>query len=199
MKKQTTTKTITRPANPLEDRNDFADLLQFVMAAKDKATFEDRRLVRKGLAKWKDYLQISGHLAEQARNQLIKLACSASDPITQEFMKAEADIMLASFGLETASPLEKVIIEQIVNCWIYHSINEYKYASIMTEGSSLNQAEFWERRITASQKRYLRAVETWARIRRLGLPQPAPVQVNIAEKQVNVNANNVQGAGNRTA
>ena len=189
MKKQNPTKTITRPTNPLEDRNQFADLLHLVHEAGDKATFDDRQLVRKGLAKWKDFIQISGHLAEQARNQLIKLACSNSDPITQEFMKAEADIMLASFGLETAPPLEKIIIEQIVNCWIYHSINEYKYATLVAEGSSLSQGEFWERRMLASQKRYLRAVEALARVRKLALPQPAPVQVNIAEKQVNLNAN----------
>ena len=52
----------------------------------------------------------------------------------------------------------------------------------MTGNTTIVQADFWERRLSAAQRRFLRATETLARVRRLQLPA---VQVNIAERQLN--------------
>ena len=43
--------------------------------------------------------------------------------------------------------------------------------------------EFWERRLSMSQRRSLQACETLAKVRKMKLPS---VQLNIGEKQVNV-------------
>jgi hypothetical protein len=47
----------------------------------------------------------------------------------------------------------------------------------------IHQVEFFERRVTQCQKRYLAAVKALAQVRRLMRPF---IQVNIAEKQINV-------------
>ena len=54
----------------------------------------------------------------------------------------------------------------------------------MVSGSmSLPQGEYWEKRLTAAQRRYLRAIETLTNVRKMNLPA---IQVNIGENQVNV-------------
>jgi len=51
------------------------------------------------------------------------------------------------------------------------------------ETFGLESGHFWDRRLSAAQRRHLRACETLARIRRMGI---AALQVNIARQQVNV-------------
>ena len=64
---------------------------------------------------------------------------------------------------------------------------EQQYTGMLYESSiSLEKARFWEGRLNAAQRRFLRAMETLARVRKLKLP---PVQVNIAapgSQQANV-------------
>lgn len=80
-------------------------------------------------------------------------------------------------------PLEKLLVKQIVLCWLQLGYIEYQYNSLLTQGNTaINSANFWEQRLSAAQRRYLRALETLARVRRLNLPA---VQVNIGAQQVN--------------
>ena len=79
--------------------------------------------------------------------------------------------------------LARLIIGQIVGCWLRLSFVEYTYGRALVTGTlTLNQGDFWERRLSAAQRRYLRAIETLARVRRMNLPA---MQVNIAAQQVN--------------
>lgn len=79
--------------------------------------------------------------------------------------------------------LEKLLIQQIALAWLKLAFTEYHHRHYLTNGNTtITQADFWERRLSAAQRRYLRAVETLARVRRLQLPA---VQVNIGAQQVN--------------
>ena len=44
------------------------------------------------------------------------------------------------------------------------------------------EIQHWEKRLNAAQRRFLRACESLARIRKMKLP---PMQINIAQQQVN--------------
>ncbi len=80
-------------------------------------------------------------------------------------------------------PLERLLVQQVVLCWLQMGYIEYQYNSLLPQGdTTLPSANFWERRLSAAQRRYLRAIETLARVRRLNLPA---VQVNIGAQQVN--------------
>ena len=48
-----------------------------------------------------------------------------------------------------------------------------------------SQLQHWEKRLSANQRRYFRAIETLARVRKLASRTPEILQVNIAEQQVN--------------
>lgn len=78
--------------------------------------------------------------------------------------------------------LERLLIQQIVLAWLKLAYTEHHHRHYLANGGTLKECDFWERRLSAAQRRFLRAGETLARVRRLQLPA---VQVNIAEQQVN--------------
>jgi len=77
-----------------------------------------------------------------------------------------------------------MLVAHVALCWVRLQMTEQGYTSVATaEHMSLHEAEYWERRLSATQRRYLRAVGILERVRRL--PRPS-LQVNIGQKQVNV-------------
>lgn len=122
-----------------------------------------------------------GDLAEQANLNMIKTMQAP------QAMKTALQLGLPTMAAELTQPgdgeLEKLIIGQIVGCWLRLSFVEYTYSVNTVSGSmNMKQGEYWERRLSAAQRRYLRAVESLARVRRLRLPT---MQVNIGGQQVN--------------
>ncbi len=66
-----------------------------------------------------------------------------------------------------------------------HQRVEQSYTGLMNQTEVvIAQADWWERRMTAAQGRYRRAVESLARVRRL--THPSALQINVGERQVNV-------------
>lgn len=79
--------------------------------------------------------------------------------------------------------LERLLVQQVVLTWLKLGHTEWHHEHILVNGHmTIQVADFWERRLSAAQRRYLRACETLARVRRLGLPM---LQVNIGAQQVN--------------
>jgi hypothetical protein len=65
-----------------------------------------------------------------------------------------------------------------VLCWLRLNIIENRHEA--QSNQTLAQGDYGERTLSSTQKRYLRAVETLAKIRKLGIN----VQINIADKQI---------------
>ncbi len=90
----------------------------------------------------------------------------------------------ADLGYADASPMERMLIDAVVLAWLRYTQVERAAANTWGDSHSLTSGAYWDKRLSAAQRRYLRAIETLARVRRLALPM---LQVNIAEKQqVNV-------------
>lgn len=132
-----------------------------------------------------EYWRLAGDLAEQATLTIVD-GMQATKAVKESLM-----VGLHQTAAELTQPgdgaLERLIIWQIVGCWLSLSYVEYVLGRNTVEGNfNIPQGTYWEKRVTSAQRRYLRAVETLARVRRLKVPA---VQVNIAEQQVNqVNA-----------
>lgn len=128
--------------------------------------------------------RITGDLAEQAN--LIMIEDMQAPTAMKEALKVGLSAMAAELTQPGDGELEKLIIRQIVGCWLRLSYVEYVYNRNTVAGVNIRQGDHWERRLSSAQRRYLRAVESLARVRRLRLPA---VQVNIGAQQVNqVNA-----------
>ena len=120
----------------------------------------------------------------QGVNQAI-VKSMTSNGLSQEVFLRHVDTQRTEMGYADAPPLERPLIDHVVTCWLRLQKTELTYTGMNGQSITLTQADFWERKLTQAQARYLRAIETLARVRRLARPAP-PMQVNIAEKQVNI-------------
>lgn len=80
------------------------------------------------------------------------------------------------------SPLERLLVERVVCCWI--AVNGYETRHAQKAGDmTIPQSEYHQRLTDRAHRRFLSSVKSLAQVRRLALPA---IQVNIGDKQVNV-------------
>jgi len=128
---------------------------------------------------WRDLCD----LGEQTTGAIIALV--RGTPLVRESIRHNAAQTRDEMGYRTASALERGMIEAVVQAGLIYQIAQHLYARNMRGALTLEQAEFWERKLTRAQGRYLQACLTLARVRRLLIPA---VQVNVAGMQVNLPA-----------
>ena len=107
----------------------------------------------------------------------------------QLLLEAEALSIKKDLGYSSSNTLEKLIIDQILYCWAGINYVELRVLATLTQsGLSFHTLEYWQENLTRYQNRYLRAIETLARVRKLN--KSISLQVNVATdggKQINVN------------
>jgi hypothetical protein len=123
-----------------------------------------------------------GSLADAARHELVKRIGGEKNLAVQEVYTRKLDAMGRELSGQEPSPLERLLVERIVMCWLHLYYAEAIYVQNMGD-FTLGQADFHQRRITKAPNRYLSAIRTLVQVRRLGIPA---VQVNIGDQQVNV-------------
>jgi hypothetical protein len=79
------------------------------------------------------------------------------------------------------TPLERLLAERVVACWLHLHHLEMLYAR--KDSLTVELGTYYQRSIDRAQKRYLAAIQTLARVRKLAVPV---LQVNIAREQVNL-------------
>lgn len=84
-------------------------------------------------------------------------------------------------GYAESSPLEQLLIQQVALSWLRLGMVEFRHTDT-TLGTTSTSADYWDKRLNAAQRRFLRACETLARIRKINLQS---VQINIARQQIN--------------
>ena len=83
-------------------------------------------------------------------------------------------------GYPDAPMMEQMLIENVLLAWLRLNLWEYHFTEMDGgEGMTLKKAAFWDKRISAGQRRYLRAIETLARVRKI---TRTTMQINIAEE-----------------
>ena len=118
--------------------------------------------------------------------------------VLRAIMLAESDILAKQLDYDAAPMLERLLIDQILTARLrlIHAEKCYN-ANVLGTTIGIAQAEYWNGLLTTAQARFLRAVETLARVRRLARNIPA-LQINIANeggKQINVQ--NDTGSGDK--
>jgi len=148
---------------------------------KKNPTKEDRQALFMFLTKYPQLWAYCGDLMEMSAHKLIEAtsgAASLAESLTIGLVQMPHELARSTDG-----PLEKLLIQHIVLCWLRLGYIEYHYTAVTSESNqSMKQIDYWERRLNAAQRRYLRSIETLSRVRRLNVPA---IQVNIASQQVN--------------
>ncbi len=86
---------------------------------------------------------------------------------SRECWKQRLEAMRSDLGYASASPLERLLIQQVTLCWLNLNAVEYKHSNVMQQSITLTLGIYWEKRLSAAQRRFTRACESLARVRRL--------------------------------
>src|SRR5262245_13436639 len=139
------------------------------------------------LRTWMDrtpgYWEAMGDLAKVAREALIAHASGGKNLLGRETITRKCAALTQELMGVTSSPIERLLVERIVMCWLQLYYAECIYVQSLEGSLTIRQAEFHQQRISKAQARYLAAIRTLAQVRRLGVPA---VQINLAEQQGNV-------------
>jgi|GEM_PF-1187461 len=168
-----------------EDGDKLMELVSRAYMAKKPAK-EDLNEIRKLLIDHPEFCKAIFGTVEVVQTEIIKnmLGGEQGVPIIalEEYTLSVRDEM----GYHGAPIMEKLLIENIITCWLRMQHCEQQVAFRMNGSYSLTVLEFWERRLSMAQRRYLAACESLAKIRKMSVPA---LQLNIGDKQINVAGN----------
>ena len=123
-----------------------------------------------------------GNIAQQAEQLLIRKITGGKNLIHSEALKCKMKLLRTELAGPIPSPLENLLVDRVVACWLH--LHYIEFDLVQQEAKmSLAQGEYYQRSRDRAHKRYLSAIRTLALVRKMALPV---LQVNIAEKQVNV-------------
>ena len=145
---------------------------------------EDLKALRKALDEHPDLWRKVAGLSEITEEQITRQLGGGASAVFEESLRHGLKQMKRELGYDDAPALERLLIEQVTLCYThFHKIQQH-YASF-TEGSYMvDEAEHLEDRVDAAQRRFLRAVKTLGRVRKMAGREA--LQINIGGQQVNV-------------
>jgi hypothetical protein len=126
------------------------------------------------------WLEACGNLARHAEDALIRKFVG-KDLAVGEGLRRKLEVMRGELAGPAPTPLERLLAERIITCWLHVYHLEAIYAG--KDSISLELGSYYQKSIDRAHRRYLSAIKTLATVRKLALPV---LQVNIARKQVNM-------------
>lgn len=152
--------------------------------AQDLKALSELLAGEKSLELWRTVAS-AGYLAE-----LTVIENARATKAVKECWKHRLQALKRELGSAEATFLEQLLIQHAALCWLKLNLVELSYSHTMSQSITLTLGMFWEKRLTAAQRRFTRACETLARVRKLSRNTPA-LQLNIATQggqQVNVSS-----------
>lgn len=157
----------------------FMELLK--STNKERPRPEDVKALRKLLAEHPPLWRVAGDLVRQNQAALVK-KLGATD-LMKVSVAAGLEVVRDGLGYQDAGWLEKLLIEQVVTCRLRMNLTEQQYTnSVYADRLTHEDGYYWERRLAATQRRFLRAIETLARVRKV-LLRISVLQVNIGTQR----------------
>lgn len=123
-------------------------------------------------------LHVLTDYAELTREKVIQQMVKGPE---QALIAARVYVMKKQLGGPEVSPLELLTIEQVLITWLRLLQVERLYnQNALVTGTTQGTVNFWEQCLGNARRFHLTAIESLARVRRLGRSCPA-LQVNIAQ------------------
>ncbi len=129
-----------------------------------------RRLLDESPEMWQSY----GDLAAQARASWVQLAAGQNLLLDECLTRKAAELQKELAG-ETPSPLEQLLVDRVVVCWLQVSF----YDSLVAQTREYTPAKLrmLQQQHDGAQRRYLTAMKTLATVRKLLTPSRSPVEI----------------------
>jgi hypothetical protein len=96
----------------------------------------------------------------------------------REALKRGVEEMRAELQFEQSTLPERLLIEQVLLCWVRLGVLEQAQTATMRGGQQFAYLNYLEMATTHAQRRYTNAIQSLARVRRLLAPRGARVLVN---------------------
>jgi hypothetical protein len=122
-----------------------------------------------------------GDLAEQVEQSFVG-GIARDDIAWREALTRKLELLRTELLGPSPSPVERLLVERVVACWLQVQDAEIRFAQNQTK-LSIQQGDYHQRRMDAANRRYPAALKTLALVRKLAVPA---LQINVARKQVNV-------------
>ena len=171
-----TTKPAAEPALP-KTPDEFRALLKKAEAG-DRAVLP---VLRKLLDDPAEVEALGGNLARLAEDSFVNALGGENLSFKLATIRKLALLRQELLG-PSPTPVERLLVDRVVACWLQVQDAEIRYAQNQ-KGMTFQQADFHQRRMDATNRRYLAALKALALVRKLAVPA---LQINVAKKQVNV-------------
>lgn len=127
---------------------------------------EDKQRLCEHLAEnpqvWEHIADLSG----KVRDSILSSLASESF-LVQESYRHKLTAMRDGLGWQTASEVEKILIEQICLNWLRLNFVEIVHREKTAAGVTIDWGIYWDKVLDSAQKRYLRACESLAKVKKL--------------------------------
>ena len=169
------------------DKNKINEFLEIVeQAYKKKPSQKDLDELRKWINDYPELWKAVFDTPHVIEENFIKNM--VGDKASIIAMRKNAEEIRNEMNYSKTSIMERMLIDNIIISWLGVQYCNYQLITRMGREEKIVILEFWERRLSMSQRRYLHACESLEKVRHLMSRKPA-VQVNIAGQggqQVNV-------------
>jgi hypothetical protein len=138
--------------------------LQALVEAANRGDAASLKTLRRVLDEQPQIWQKVGDIAAQVEATWIRMA-TRGHALAAESIRREADRLRCELRGTSAAPIEKLLVDQIIACWM-----QLKHAEVVAGAggkSSLMQERFHDQRLERAQRRYFGALKTLAQIRRV--------------------------------
>jgi hypothetical protein len=144
--------------------NDFDSLVKRTNKANPKP--EDMQALQKYFDENPKMAINIGDLNRCVRNSIVETMCGESE-FGRESAKRYITHMKAELGWESSSFVERMLIDEIVMRWARLTVMENDHKSATYRQHTFREGLYYEKRLHLAQARYLKAVETLAKVRKM--------------------------------
>jgi hypothetical protein len=118
------------------------------------------------------YLTEKAEVMTNAAEKAVIEKVIGTSPGTVELIRSELKGIRDRLGYEDSPQVEQLIIAEIVVAWLWV---QWLDVQLTKDGGTIGLIEYWQRRVVSAHKRFLRACESLARVRKLTERKPSPI------------------------
>ena len=154
-------------------------------ASGDKAKGEDLDALQTAMVKYPEAAAQLGILSLHIQATIMHRIFGDSERGMKLAVNEHASQLKQQLGYDTSNALEKALIDHAIVCWLRLAEAETRYEALQSENNvTITRQEHWEKRLAMAQHRYLKAVESLAKVRRLLSAVPL-AQINVNSQVLN--------------
>lgn len=145
----------------------------------------DRQAMQAAMAAYPEAAAQLGNLSIHTQATILHRVFGDGNQGVMFAVVEHANQVKQQLGYDTSNALEKALVDHAIVCWLRLAETEIKYEALQNENSvTITRSEHWEKRLAMAQHRYLKAVESLAKVRRLLSAVPL-AQINVNSQVLN--------------